>query len=47
MPSGLKILQEMFQMKIQMIMEKFPGIIAIHDNVAVYAGMRRTMMPVS
>ena len=36
MPFGLKMSQIIFQMKMDMKMEKFPGIIIIHSNMAGY-----------
>ena len=36
MPFGAKMSQDVFQMKMDLIMERCPGVISIHDNIVVY-----------
>ena len=36
MPFGFKMLQDVFQMQMDQIIDRFPGIIAIHDDICVY-----------
>ena len=36
MPFGAKMSQDVFQMKMDLIMERCPGIISIHDDIVVY-----------
>ena len=36
MPFGAKISQDVIQMKIDLIMERCPGVISIHDDIVVY-----------
>ena len=36
MPFGLKMSQDIFQMRMDQITNRLPGIIAIHDNICVY-----------
>ena len=36
MPFGLKMLQDVFQMQIDQITDRLPGIIAIHDDICAY-----------
>ena len=36
MPFGLKILQDVFEMQMDQITNRFPGIIAIHNDICVY-----------
>ena len=36
MPFGTKMSQDVFQMKMDLIMERYPGVISIHDNIVVY-----------
>ena len=36
MPFGAKMSQDMFQMKMDLIMEKCPGMISIHDDIVIY-----------
>ena len=36
MPFGVKISQDVFQMKMDLIMEKCPRVISIHDDIAIY-----------
>ena len=36
MPFGAKMSQGMFQMKMDLIMEKCPGVISIHDDIVIY-----------
>ena len=36
MPFGAKISQDVFQMKMDFIMEKCPSVISIHDNIVIY-----------
>ena len=36
MPFGAKMSQDVFQMKMDLIMERCPGVISIHDDIAVY-----------
>ena len=36
MPFGAKMSQDMFQMKMDIIMEKCPGVISIHDDIVIY-----------
>ena len=36
MPFGLKISQDVFQMRMDQITDRLPGIIAIHDDICVY-----------
>ena len=36
MPFGAKMLQDVFQMKMDLIMEWCPGVISIHDDIVVY-----------
>ena len=36
MPFGLKMSQDVFQMKMDQIIERVPGVIAIHNDIAVY-----------
>ena len=36
MPFGAKISQDVFQMKMDLIMERCPGVISIHDDIVVY-----------
>ena len=35
-PFGLKMLQDVFQMPMDQIIDRLPGIIAIHDDICVY-----------
>ena len=36
MPFGAKMSQDVFQMKMDLIMEQCPGVISIHDDIVVY-----------
>ena len=36
MPFGAKMSQDVFQMKRDLIMEKYPGVISIHDDIVIY-----------
>ena len=36
MPFGLKMLQDVFQMRMDHITDRLPGVIAIHDDICVY-----------
>ena len=36
MPFGAKMSQDVFQMKMDLIMEKCPGVISIHDDIVIY-----------
>ena len=36
MPFGAKMSQDVFQMKMDIIMEKCPGVISIHDDIVIY-----------
>ena len=36
MPFGAKMSQDVFQMKMEFIMERCPGVISIHDDIVVY-----------
>ena len=36
MPFGAKMSQDVFQMKMDLIMEKSPGVISIHDDIVIY-----------
>ena len=36
MPFGAKMSQDVFQMKMDLIMERSPGVISIHDDIVVY-----------
>ena len=36
MPFGAKMSQDVFQMKMNLIMEKYPGVISIHDDIVIY-----------
>ena len=36
MPFGAKMSQDVFQMKMDLIMERCPGVISIHDDILVY-----------
>ena len=36
MPFGAKMSQDVFQMKMDLIMEWYPGVISIHDDIVVY-----------
>ena len=36
MPFGAKMSQDMFQMKMDLIIERCPGVISIHDDIVVY-----------
>ena len=36
MPFGGKMSQDIFQMKMDIIMEKCPGLISIHDDIVIY-----------
>ena len=36
MPFGLKMSQDIFQMRMDQITERLPGIIAIHDDICIY-----------
>ena len=36
MPFGAKLSQDVFQMKMDIIMEKCPGVISIHDDIVIY-----------
>ena len=36
MPFGAKMSQDIFQMKMDLIMERCPGVISIHDDIVVY-----------
>ena len=36
MPFGAKMYQDVFQMKMDIIMEKCPGVISIHDDIVIY-----------
>ena len=36
MPFGAKMSQDIFQMKMDLIMEKCPGVISIHDDIVIY-----------
>ena len=36
MPFGLKMTQDVFQMRMDQITERLPGIIAIHDDICVF-----------
>ena len=36
MPFGAKMSQDVFQMKLDLIMERCPGVISIHDDIVVY-----------
>ena len=36
MPFGAKMSQDVFQMKTDLIMEKCPGVISIHNNIVIY-----------
>ena len=47
MPFGAKMSQDVFQMKMDLIMEKCPGVISIHDDIVIYGQARRTMMQTS
>ena len=35
MPFGAKMSQDVFQMKMDLIMEKCPGVISIHDDIVI------------
>ena len=37
MPFGAKMSQDVFQMKMDLIMERCPGVISIHDDIVVYS----------
>ena len=37
MPFGAKMSQDIFQMKMDLIMERCPGVISIHDDIVVYS----------
>ena len=37
MPFGAKMSQDVFQMKMNLIMERCPGLISIHDDIVVYS----------
>ena len=47
MPFGAKMSQDVFQMKMDIIMEKCPGVISIHDDIVIYGTSDRIMMPTS
>ena len=36
MPFGAKMSKDVFQMKMDLIMEKCPGVISIHDDIVIY-----------
>ena len=36
MPFGGKMSQDIFQMKMDLIMEKCPGVISIHNDIVIY-----------
>ena len=36
MPFGAKMSQDVFKMKMNLIMEKYPGVISIHNNIVIY-----------
>ena len=36
MPFGAKMFQDVFQMKMDLIMEKCPGVISIHNDIVIY-----------
>ena len=36
MPFGLKMSQDMFQMRMDQITGRLPGVIAIHDDICIY-----------
>ena len=36
MPFGAKMSQDVFQMKMDLIMQKCPGVISIHDDIVIY-----------
>ena len=36
MPFGAKMSQDVFQMKMDIIMQKCPGMISIHDDIVIY-----------
>ena len=37
MPFGAKMSQDVFQMKMDLIMEKCPGVISIHNDIVIYS----------
>ena len=37
MPFGAKMSQDVFQMTIDLIMEKYPGVLSIHDDIVIYS----------
>ena len=44
MPFGLKMSQDMFQMRMDHITDRLPGVIAIHDDICVYGRPRNNMI---
>ena len=47
MPFRAKMSQDVFQMKMDLIMERCPGVISIHDDIVTCTGYpKRTMMPI-
>ena len=42
MPFGLKMSQDVFQMHMDQITNRLPGIIAIHDDMCIWENKRRT-----
>ena len=40
MPFGAKMSQDVFQMRMDQILEKCPGVIGIHDDVVIYGKTR-------
>ena len=42
MPFGLKMSQDVFQMRMDQITDRLPGVIAIHDDICIYGKNTRT-----
>ena len=41
MPYGAKMSQDVFQMKMDLIMERCPGVISIHNDIVVYGTSKK------
>ena len=46
-PFGLKMAQDVFQMRMDQITERLPGIIAIHDDICVFCKLNNSMINIS
>ena len=47
MPFGLKMSQDMFQMRMDQTTDRLPGVIAIHDDICIYGKTKNNMINIS